>query len=86
MPAWGRKETVRLTAQLPNQGGRAGRPPGGDRNQRRGKAQGELKVAVTLVAAVMVVTHVPVPVQPPPLQPANDEPPLGVAVSVTIVP
>jgi hypothetical protein len=30
--------------------------------------------------------HVPVPVHPPPDQPANVEPELGVAVSVTAVP
>jgi hypothetical protein len=31
-------------------------------------------------------THVPVPVQPDPLQPPNTEPAAGVAVSVTMVP
>jgi hypothetical protein len=45
-----------------------------------------LKVAVTDVAAFMVTEHVPVPEQPPPLQPANVDPPAGDAVSVTAVP
>ncbi len=34
----------------------------------------------------MVTVHVPVPVQPPPLQPVNVEPAAGVAVRVTAVP
>jgi hypothetical protein len=45
-----------------------------------------LKVAVTAVAAVNVTTQVPVPVQPPPLHPANVEPSAAAAVSVTAVP
>jgi hypothetical protein len=45
-----------------------------------------LKVAVTDVAAFIVTEQVPVPEQPPPLQPANVEPPAGAAVSVTDVP
>src|SRR5439155_17705921 len=45
-----------------------------------------LKLAVTVVAAVGVTVQVPVPEQPPPLQPSNVEPALGVAVSVTAVP
>jgi hypothetical protein len=44
------------------------------------------KVAVTVVAAVIVTVHVPVPEQPPPLQPVNVEPLAGDAVSVTLVP
>src|SRR4051812_45506807 len=36
-----------------------------------------VNVAVTDVAAVRVTTHVPVPVQPPPDQPANTEPASG---------
>ena len=44
------------------------------------------KLAVTEAAAVIVVVHVPAPVQPPPLQPANVEPAAGVAVKVTAVP
>ena len=44
------------------------------------------KVAVTDVAALTVTLHVPVPVQPPPLQPVNVEPAAGVAVKVTAVP
>jgi len=42
-----------------------------------------VKVAVTIVAAVMAATHGPVPEQPPPLQPVNVEPVAGAAVSVT---
>ncbi len=44
------------------------------------------KVAVTVFAASTVTWQVPVPAQPAPLQPANTEPPVGVAVSVTSVP
>jgi len=47
---------------------------------------GSVNVAVTEVAALIVVVHVPVPAQPPPLQPANVEPAAGVAVNVTTVP
>src|SRR5207249_10883186 len=47
---------------------------------------GTLKVAVTVVPAETVTTHVPVPEQPPPLQPLKVEPAAGVAVSVTAVP
>jgi hypothetical protein len=43
-------------------------------------------VAVTDVAALIVRLHVPVPVQPPPLQPVKVEPAAGVAVKVTTVP
>src|SRR5689334_17125779 len=42
-----------------------------------------VNVAVTAVAAVIVVVHGFVPVQPPPDQPVNVEPVAGVAVSVT---
>ena len=41
---------------------------------------------MTDVAALTVTVHVPVPVQPPPLQPVNVEPAAGVAVKVTTVP
>ena len=41
---------------------------------------------MTDVAALMVTVHVPVPAQPPPLQPVNVEPAAGVAVRVTAVP
>ena len=44
------------------------------------------KVAVTDMAALIVTLQVPVPVQPPPLQPENVEPAAGVPVSVTAVP
>src|SRR3989441_9625910 len=44
------------------------------------------KVAVTVVPAESVTTHVPVPEQPPPLQPVKVEPAAGAAVSVTAVP
>jgi hypothetical protein len=44
------------------------------------------KVAVTLAAALIVTTQVPVPAHPPPDQPLKVEPGPGVAVSVTTVP
>ena len=44
-----------------------------------------MNVAVTEALAVGVITHLPVPVQAPD-QPANVEPVLAVAVSVTSVP
>jgi len=43
-------------------------------------------VAVTDAAPLIVTVQVPVPVQPPPLQPVKVEPAAGVAVSVTAVP
>jgi hypothetical protein len=43
-------------------------------------------VAVTVWAALIVTVHVPVPVQPPPLQPVNVEPAAGVAVKVIAAP
>src|SRR5882762_4526283 len=45
-----------------------------------------LKVAMTVVADTGVTVHVPVPVQPPPDQPAKVEPPAAVAVSTTGLP
>jgi hypothetical protein len=45
-----------------------------------------LKIALTVVAAVIVVTHVPVPEQPPPLHPTKLDPTEGRAVRVTTVP
>jgi hypothetical protein len=47
---------------------------------------GNVNVAVTEAAVFIVTAHVPVPVQPPPLQPVNVEPAAGVAVNVTAVP
>src|SRR5438552_12579785 len=47
---------------------------------------GRVKVAVTVVAALRVTVQVPVPEQPPPVQPVKVEPATGVAVSVTAVP
>jgi hypothetical protein len=44
------------------------------------------KVGVTVVGAVMVTAHAPVPEQFPPLHPANLEPLAGEAVRVTTVP
>ena len=41
---------------------------------------------MTAAAALIVNVQVPVPLHPPPLQPAKDEPPVGVAVSVTCCP
>ena len=45
-----------------------------------------LNVAVTPSAVLVETVHVPVPVQPPPLQPANVEPVAGVAVRTTDIP
>jgi hypothetical protein len=42
--------------------------------------------AITVVAAVIVTEHGPVPLHPPPDQPANVEPVPADAVSVTMVP
>jgi hypothetical protein len=42
--------------------------------------------ASTVAAAVSATVHVPVPLQPPPLQPVNVPPAPPLAVSVTIVP
>ena len=42
--------------------------------------------AVTVVAVFIITTQVPVPAQPPPLQPVNVEPALAAAVSVTVAP
>jgi hypothetical protein len=47
---------------------------------------GRVNVAVTDVAAPTVTVHVPVPVQPPPLHPANVEPVAAAAVKVTAAP
>ena len=44
------------------------------------------KFAVTDVATLIVTVQVPVPEQPPPLQPVNVEPAAGVAVNVTTAP
>ena len=41
---------------------------------------------MTVVAALRVTMQVPVPEQPPPLQPVKVEPAAGVAVRVTVVP
>jgi len=45
-----------------------------------------LNVAVTVVDAFMVTAQVPVPEQPPPLQPVKVDPPAAAAVRVTTVP
>jgi hypothetical protein len=45
-----------------------------------------VNVAVTSILALTVTLHVPVPEQPPPLQPENTEPLAATAVSVTLVP
>ena len=44
------------------------------------------KRAKTVVFAERVSVQVPVPEQPPPLQPRNADPPAALAVSVTVVP
>jgi len=45
-----------------------------------------LKVALTVTLLLIWTVQVPVPVQPPPLQPAKTDPAAGTAVSVTVVP
>src|SRR5262249_58093693 len=45
-----------------------------------------MKVAVTDCAALIVTVQVPVPEQPPPLQPVNVDPAAGVALRMTAVP
>src|SRR5437764_15160563 len=45
-----------------------------------------MKVPVTVAAESIVTMHVPVPVQPPPDQPANLDPVAGSPVSQTSVP
>ena len=45
-----------------------------------------LNVAVTVVSAETVTVQLPVPLHPPPLQPAKVEPLAGVAVRVETVP
>src|SRR2546428_4610694 len=53
----------------------------------RGKEDDDCtNAAVTEVAAFIVTLQVPVPVQPPPLQPVKVAPAAGVAVKVTTVP
>jgi len=47
---------------------------------------GIANVAVTVVPAFRVTVQVPVPEQPPPLQPEKVEPAAGVAVKITVVP
>src|SRR5678815_1959624 len=47
---------------------------------------GAVKVAVTVWSAFIVTVHAPVPLQPPPLQPVNVEPPVGEAVRATVLP
>jgi len=46
----------------------------------------ELKVAVTEVAAFIVMVHVPVPEHPPPDQPEKIDPLVAEAVRITDVP
>ena len=57
-------------------------PPGAD---MLGAATSS-KRAKTVVFAERVSVQVPVPEQPPPLQPRNADPPAALAVSVTVVP
>src|SRR5688572_10697813 len=46
-----------------------------------------LKLAVTVTLAVTLASvHMPVPVQPPPVQPANTEPPCGPALNTSVLP
>lgn len=46
---------------------------------------GAVKFAVTVWSAFIVTVHAPAPLQPPPLQPLNVEPPVGAAVRVTVL-
>ena len=45
-----------------------------------------MKFAVTVWSALITTIHEPVPLQPPPLQPVNVEPPVGAAVKATVLP
>jgi hypothetical protein len=45
-----------------------------------------MKTAVTVLAELMLTTQVPVPLQPPPVQPLSVLPVAGAAISVTEVP
>src|SRR5262249_53675892 len=47
---------------------------------------GAVKFAVTVWSAFITTVHEPVPLQPPPLQPVNAEPPVGTAVRATVLP
>ena len=47
---------------------------------------GAVKFAVTVWSAFIVTVHAPVPLQPPPLQPVNVEPPVEAAVRATVLP
>jgi|SRR5689334_1675093 len=47
---------------------------------------GAVKVAVTVWSAFITTVHEPVPPHPPPLQPVKVEPPVGAAVSTTVLP
>jgi hypothetical protein len=47
---------------------------------------GAVKVAVTVWSAFITTIQDPVPLQPPPLQPVNVEPPVGAAVRATVLP
>jgi hypothetical protein len=47
---------------------------------------GAVKFAVTVWSAFIVTVHEPVPLQPPPLQPVNVEPPVEAAVRATVLP
>ena len=47
---------------------------------------GAVKVAVTVWSAFITTLHEPFPLHPPPLQPVNVEPPVGAAVSTTVLP
>ena len=56
------------------------------RNARLSVGDDPANVAVTVVAPLSVTVQVPVPEQPPPLQPVKVEPAVGAAVNVTAVP
>ena len=45
-----------------------------------------VNVAETVIAAVTLTVHVPVPLHPPPVHPANVEPVAAAALNVTVEP
>ena len=47
---------------------------------------GGVKFAVTVWSVLITTVHAPVPLQPPPLQPVNVEPPVEAAVRATVLP
>jgi hypothetical protein len=71
-PSW---TFVTVSVNVPDEGGGGG-----------GGSADVLKAAVTVMLLLIWTEQEPVPVQLPPLQPANADPAAGTAVSVTVVP